>query len=599
MQIFIYIFDKSVELVGRISHAVKSATSAFHNRLTSPLAFKLMLAGGVLWAVIFSSTLISGIVALLYFGVGGAMVALWVAAIVVTPLSAILAGYLTLTKSWPLFFRWFLSMWAWRKDKKQPVTTSNRVIRDRLRHYQNTGFYLTAASKSWLTAEDKQALTFNDDRHVCMLAGSRGGKGISFIIPNLLHWKGSAIIYDPAGENYRETYKYRSVVLGQKIVLLDPFGVTGDSSATWNPMAEIDFRNDPQAIDKCYMIADSLIIQSGNDPYWSESGKKLLAMVVAYVGADSLPEDCHLGMVRDLLHTSDLKTLWTAMARCKAFRGIVASYAEGNLNRNEKELSSVVETVRTSLKWLDSEVMETFSAKSSFAMRDLKREKASVYLVLPAGMGDTYKMWLRLLFNAAFDGMQDMSIPKPKESVLFIMDEFPLLGRMERIKRAAGEAAKFGVKLFIIGQDKSQLQEHYGDQWETFIANSGLLIMFANNDLLTQQYLSERLGQHEVKKVSVTTNRQGGSTSTSTELQSVMRADEVAKAGAREHGTAFVFIAGQKPMKIPRIRYYEEFADELAQVEKAIAATNLKLKPKRPAIKPFKMPDNTKPNVTL
>ncbi len=47
------------------------------------------------------------------------------------------------------------------------------------------------------------------------------------------------------------------------------------------------------------------------------------------------------------------------------------------------------------------------------------------------------------------------------------------MGKMERIKRVAGETAKFGVKLFIIAQDISQLKELYGVAWETFIANSG------------------------------------------------------------------------------------------------------------------------------
>ena len=93
-----------------------------------------------------------------------------------------------------------------------------------------------------------------------------------------------------------------------------------------------------------------------------------------------------------------------------------------------------------------------FVKQSTFSMRELKEGKATLYVVLPAGQGESYKPWLRMLFNAAFDAMQDMSIPKPQEDVLFVMDEFPLLGKMERIKRAAGEAAKFGVKLFICAQ---------------------------------------------------------------------------------------------------------------------------------------------------
>jgi type IV secretion system protein VirD4 len=46
---------------------------------------------------------------------------------------------------------------------------------------------------------------WNDDRHVMTIAGSRAGKGVSLIIPNLLFYKGSAVVIDPKGENARIT----------------------------------------------------------------------------------------------------------------------------------------------------------------------------------------------------------------------------------------------------------------------------------------------------------------------------------------------------------------------------------------------------------
>ena len=37
-------------------------------------------------------------------------------------------------------------------------------------------------------------LGYIDDRHVCLVSGSRGGKGVGVIVPNLCFWPGSAII---------------------------------------------------------------------------------------------------------------------------------------------------------------------------------------------------------------------------------------------------------------------------------------------------------------------------------------------------------------------------------------------------------------------
>ena len=351
------------------------------------------------------------------------------------------------------------------------------------------------------------------------------------------------------------TAKYRREVLGQRVVLLDPFGVTGDQSDHWNPMAEVDFDTDPNAIDKCHMLAESLHNDQSADPYWMHAPRKMLAMLIAYVGTRALPEHMNLGQVRDLLMTSDLGALWVALSRNDAFEGLIRRFGESNENRHEEELAPTMEIARTAMKWLDSGVMGEFTRTSTFSMRELKEGKLSLYIVLPAGMGDTYKAWLRLLFNAAFEAMQDLKIDKPEHATLFFMDEFPLLGRMDRIKRAAGEAAKFGVKLFICAQDITQLKEHYGESWETFVANSGLLIMFANNDLESQRYLSARLGKEHYQKYTRTKSAQSNSTTSSWEMRDVARPDQVEKQVSRQAGDAFYFVSGMKPMRLPRANY--------------------------------------------
>ena len=46
-----------------------------------------------------------------------------------------------------------------------------------------------------------QPLGYDDDRHVCLVSGSRSGKGTTVIIPNLCLWPGSVVVVDPKGEN--------------------------------------------------------------------------------------------------------------------------------------------------------------------------------------------------------------------------------------------------------------------------------------------------------------------------------------------------------------------------------------------------------------
>jgi len=463
------------------------------------------------------------------------------------------ALHLTRTKQWSIFWGYWLDKRAYAADWLKPVTTNMRVARGVLHTDVPSGLFVTMALEERFPPRPAQPLMFQDDRGTCAYAGSRGFKGVSLVIPNLVYWSGSLICYDPAGENYSLTAKHRAEVLGQKTVKLDPFNVLQGEGDTWNPLDELNW-DDPFIVDRVSVLADSLHeLSNSGDQYWSIATRKLLTMTILYVGAAAHPENKNLGKVRDMLMMSDLGVLWTLMQNCEAYGGIVAQFGASNENRAPKELASVMEIARSALRFLDSEPMTEFTATSTFNMRDLKRSKTTVYIIMPAGMGSTYQTWLRVLFNAAFDAMQDQTIPKPDTPVLFLLDEFPLLGRMDRIKQAAGEASKFGVKLFIIAQDILQLEAIYGEEWETFNANAGILFFFSNNDLKTQQYISTRLGEEYYTKVS--TGPSGNSSSQ--ELRKVARTDQVGRQASRQSGDTFIFVAGEKPMRLPRANYFD------------------------------------------
>ena len=68
-----------------------------------------------------------------------------------------------------------------------------------------------------------RSIQYFEDRHLITFAPTGSGKGVGVIIPNLLHYRGPAIVIDPKGENFAVTARYRRDVLRQTIFLLDPF----------------------------------------------------------------------------------------------------------------------------------------------------------------------------------------------------------------------------------------------------------------------------------------------------------------------------------------------------------------------------------------
>src|SRR5271165_6014567 len=96
---------------------------------------------------------------------------------------------------------------------------------------------------------ERSPLGYKDDRHVCLVSGSRGGKGVGVLVPNLCFWPGSCIVVDPKGEHATVTARRRgsgsiyAEGIGQKVRILDPFGeVQLDAAfkARYNPLDAID-----------------------------------------------------------------------------------------------------------------------------------------------------------------------------------------------------------------------------------------------------------------------------------------------------------------------------------------------------------------------
>ena len=83
---------------------------------------------------------------------------------------------------------------------------------------------------------------------------------------------------------------------------------------------------------------------------------------------------------------------------------------------------------------------------------------------------------------------------KPTKPVLFILDEMPALGRLTMVEQAYGLMAGFGIQLWGITQDLCQLRKVYGEDYESFIGNSGVVAYFGSPDKTSADYFSDLCG---------------------------------------------------------------------------------------------------------
>lgn len=415
----------------------------------------------------------------------------------------------------------------------------------------------------------------DDNRHILTVAGSRGGKGVSLIVPNLLLYDGSVLAIDPKGELARITARARRQK-GQKVVVLDPFDESGVPSGSFNPLDALDL-DGRHVKDDAGQIADALIVGNDKDPHWTDSARIFVKALILYT-MTLPPEDRHLVTVWQLLagthaavvdvarrgSISPRAALFKLMTGCKTeFDGTVAGVGSSYAQIPEKELGSIFTTMQTQLEFLDSDAMKNVLCRSDVKLSELKTGATTIYLCLPATRMGTHARWLRVIINLALIAFERTKV-MPDIPGLMLLDEFAVLGHMKSVETAAGLMAGFGVKLWVVLQELGQLERHYEKSWQTFIGNAGVSTFFSNVDKKTLDYVSEKLGQTAVMvdRRSDTTLQQrlSGASGEREELRVQRLAapnelEEILERGTRR---ILVKVAGRAPVILQRIVYYED-----------------------------------------
>jgi type IV secretion system protein VirD4 len=417
-----------------------------------------------------------------------------------------------------------------------------------------------------------------DDRHLMLVAGSRAGKGVSFVIPNLLLYEGSVLAIDPKGELANVTAERRASGLGQDVHVIDPFGASGAKTLPYrsgfNPLAEIETAS-PTALDDAALLADALIVDDsgGDDKHWTNAARELVKGLILFALVQPA-ETRHLGHVRTFFRAPgtlvDGKAINGQIARLLemqqhegAFDGALAGIASALLGKNDREFNSIVSSADVQLGFLDSRPLMDCLEESRFRLADLKRKQTTVYLCLPASRMSTHAKWFRMIVTMTMLMCERVEV-KPDPPLLMLLEEFPVLGHMRPIEVAAGQIAGLGVKIWAVLQDLTQLQRHYGQSWETFMGNSGATIFFGNADNTTLEYVSKKLGTigFDLRRRSSAAPpaRLAGAKIIEEQLQHsrLLEPHEVELMFARERGRALVLYPGQHPLVVQRVIYHDD-----------------------------------------
>ena len=245
--------------------------------------------------------------------------------------------------------------------------------------------------------------------------------------------------------------------------------------------------------------------------------------------------------------------------RCLLTHPKVAAGAAECANRDPKEQGSVTSSANAKFNlFRDPNVINNTSI-SEFTSTDVMNpnQAVTVYLVIPPNKVQDAIPLVRIFINYALDrNMEEMNFDKNKnkQRCLFLLDEFPQLGRIEKMETAMAIMAGYGLKTLFIAQDINQVNKNYSKD-NSIISNCHIRIFFAPNEIETAENICKMLGKQTIE---VANKSQSGAFNTSKSWnqtgRELLTPDEIMKMSKDE---AIVLVAGFAPIKVKKAWYFK------------------------------------------
>jgi type IV secretion system protein VirD4 len=140
-----------------------------------------------------------------------------------------------------------------------------------------------------------------------------------------------------------------------------------------------------------------------------------------------------------------------------------------------------------------------------------------------------------------------------KHPLLLMLDEFPVLGRLEVFAEALSLIAGYGLRACLIAQDLSQIHAAYGHD-ESITSNCNTRVAFTPNRVETARWISAMAGETTVRHRHRTMSSSGDSTSEPEIARPMMTPDEVMRMNENE---ALIFTSGHPAIRATKLRYFK------------------------------------------
>ena len=264
----------------------------------------------------------------------------------------------------------------------------------------------------------------------------------SSVIPNALTSRDNLLIFENDGLVCKAV-RDRRTQLGQKVIVLDPFGRSGSTSDKFNPF---DFMRPEGAslVTDAGVIADLLLAPhfvQDLDPQDARVARVLLQGLILHTYREENEKNRHLTEMRRKLTLPPHRfyPLLGELMDIDVAEGRICDIALSILDMTDEHRATILEACRNATAVFDLGPIENATRETSFSLEDITERGASIFVIgaAPESYDASLLTWCRamlgclLLLVSSRDGRQ---LP----SYLVMLDRVETLGRLVQLERLLG-----------------------------------------------------------------------------------------------------------------------------------------------------------------
>jgi type IV secretion system protein VirD4 len=327
------------------------------------------------------------------------------------------------------------------------------------------------------------------DGHVLVVGGTGSGKSSCIAIPTLQYWRGAVFAVDIKGELYANTNRYR-----RSVKIFDP--QDPENRYVYDPFIFLNESNNPA--QEARAIAQAIIPLPSDikEPFWIESTQIILTGAILHYHHLKTPFIDALKKVQSLNPQALIKIIADspndkAKLCASSFVGMEGKVLAGIFAEISRGIIALV---------TDDEIVRalTYEEKREIISPADLENGSDVYIKIPEHLLRQWKNLLSLIVNQFITFFERRKESSDNRPILFLLDEFPRLGKIPAITDALATLRSKKITLCIIIQSLAQLKMIYGHDAQEVIADTcAFKAVLGASDANTQEYFSKLVGTYE------------------------------------------------------------------------------------------------------